>query len=151
MASIIKIFDRSFTEFMRNHSVRLLRLSLAIIFLWFGILKPLGKSPAEPLIKATMAWVPIFDPSVWLNIIGWWEVAIGILFLFNKTTKLVIGLLLLQMIGTFLPLFILPDVTFQNGNILLPTTEGQYILKNLMIISSALVIGGITLNSSIKE
>ena len=47
----------------------------------------------------------------------------------------------LQMTGTFLPLVILPDITFQNGNPLLPTLEGQYIIKNLIIISAALVVG----------
>jgi len=46
------------------------------------------------------------------------------------------------MIGTFLPLVFLPEVTFQNMNPLLLTLEGQYIIKNVMIISAALVLGG---------
>ncbi len=53
-----------------------------------------------------------------------------------------IGLLFLQMFGTFMPLVVLPEVTFQNGNLLTPSLEGQYIIKNVMIISAALALGG---------
>ncbi len=56
--------------------------------------------------------------------------------------KIFIALLFLQMFGTFMPLVVLPEVTFQNGNILTPSLEGQYIIKNVMIISAALVLGG---------
>ena len=70
-------------------------------------------------------------------------VAIGVSFLSRRTVRLAIALLALQMVGTFLPLFILPDVTFQPGRVPYgPTMEGQYIIKNLLIISAALVIGG---------
>jgi hypothetical protein len=62
-------------------------------------------------------------------VIGWWEVAIGLLFIFRSTTRLAIALLLLQMSGTFMPLFMLPEITFQSGNY-------------LMIIAGAMVIGG---------
>lgn len=120
-----------------------LRGSMAVIFILFGILKPLGLSPAEPLVIATVGWLPIFDPSTWVGIIGWWEVAIGVCFLFKPTLRLAIGLLAMQMVGTFLPLVILPEVTFQTGRIpYAPTMEGQYIIKNLLIISAAMVIGG---------
>ena len=81
---------------------------------------------------------------------GWWEVAIGVLFLFKKTTKIAIALLFIQMVGTFMPLVFLTEVTFQSNNILLPTLEGQYIIKNLMIISAALVLGGLTDKSKYK-
>jgi uncharacterized membrane protein YkgB len=50
-------------------------------------------------------------------------------------------LLFLQMSGTFLPLLILPEITFQNSNPFLPTLEGQYIIKNIIIITAALMIG----------
>lgn len=128
---------------MRRWGVPALRVSLAIIFVWFGILKPLGLSPAGPLVKATVAWMPLFDPDTWLAIIGWWEVAIGLTFLTRKTSRIAIGLLAMQMVGTFLPLAILPDVTFQPGHFpYAPTIEGQYIIKNLLIISAAMVLGG---------
>jgi hypothetical protein len=87
--------------------------------------------------------MPLLSPGGWLNIIGWWEVAIGVTFCFRFTIRIAIVLLAMQMVGTFMPLVLLPDVTFQGGRIPYALTiEGQYIVKNLLIISAALVIGG---------
>lgn len=128
---------------MARIGVPALRVSLAIIFVWFGLLKPLGLSPAGPLVEATVSWMPVFSPSQWVGVIGWWEVLIGVTFLFRPTLRIAIALLALQMTGTFLPLVMLPDVTFQAGRYpFVPTIEGQYIIKNLLIISAALVVGG---------
>ena len=128
---------------MRRWGIVALRLSLGVIFVWFGILKPLGLSPAGPLVKATVGWMPLLTPDGWLAVIGWWEVVIGLTFVFHKTVRIAIALLALQMGGTFLQLVMLPEVTFQAGYApLVPTMEGQYIIKNLIIISAALVIGG---------
>lgn len=139
----IDSIDLRISAFMQRWGVIALRYSLAVIFVWFGVLKPLGMSPAEPLVKLTVAWMPVLGADTWVDIIGWWEVAIGATFLFRKTTRLAIALLALQMLGTFMPLVVLPDVTFQEGGFpFAPTMEGQYIVKNLLIISSALVVGG---------
>lgn len=134
--------DQTIAKHMRQWGLPAVRISFAIIFFWFGILKPLGLSAAEGLLKKTVAWLPFGEPELWLQLIGWWEVVIGIAFLFRKTTKIAIALLFLQMVGTFMPLFFLPEITFQKGNFLLPTLEGQYIIKNVMIISAALLVGG---------
>ena len=134
--------DHFIADVMRRWGFLAIRLSFAIIFIWFGILKPFGWSAAAPLVLKTVAWLPLLEPSTWLAVIGWWEVIIGITFLFKATTRIAIGLLFLQMAGTFMPLFLLTDITFQQGRFWLPTMEGQYIIKNLMIISGALVIGG---------
>jgi uncharacterized membrane protein YkgB len=135
--------DRRIAGFMRRWSLLALRMSLALIFVWFGILKPLGLSPADPLVRATVGWMPLLTTDGWVAAIGWWEVAIGITFLFQRTVRIAIALLALQMGGTFLPLILLPEVTFQPGRLpYAPTIEGQYIIKNLLIISAALVIGG---------
>ncbi|MGB2128567.1 MAG: hypothetical protein ACPHXR_03730 [Flavicella sp.] len=134
--------DRLIIQRMKVLSIPMMRFSFAVIFVWFGILKPFGLSAAEGLLKATVEWLPFGSPDMWLPIIGWWEVVIGICFLFQKTTRIAILLLFLQMIGTFMPLVFLPEVTFQENNYLLPTLEGQYIVKNLIIIAAALVLGG---------
>lgn len=135
--------DRQIATFMRRWGTAALRFSLAVIFIWFGILKPLGFSPAAPLVLLSVDWMPILTPDAWLSVIGWWEVMIGVTFLFRKTIRIAIALLAMQMVGTLLPLLILPEVTFQPGGVpLMPTIEGQYIIKNLLIISAALVIGG---------
>ncbi|MEX2639043.1 MAG: hypothetical protein WD266_00055 [Balneolales bacterium] len=133
--------DAGISRFMNTWGTTALRVSLAIIFLWFGILKPIGLSPASEMVKATVGWMPVFNPDQWLSLIGWWEVAIGLSFLHYLTIRLAIALLALQMVGTFMPLVLLPEVTFQAVPYA-PTLEGQYIIKNLLIISAALVIGG---------
>jgi uncharacterized membrane protein YkgB len=137
------LLDRNITAFMRRWGTPALRFSLALIFIWFGVLKPLGLSPAAPLVKATVTWLPFLDADTWLAIIGWWEVAIGITFLWRATVRVAIALMALQMVGTFLPLVMLPEVTFQAGHVpYAPTIEGQYIIKNLLIIAAALAVGG---------
>jgi len=135
-------FDERIIKRMSALSSPAIRFSFGVIFIWFGILKPLRLSSAEGLLLQTVEWLPLGAPETWLMIIGFWEVAIGVLFLFKQTTRIAIALLFLQMIGTFMPLVFLPDITFQRSNIFLPTLEGQYIIKNLMIISAALVMGG---------
>jgi uncharacterized membrane protein YkgB len=135
--------DLAISTFMARWGILALRISLGVIFIWFGLLKPLGISPAEDLVKATVGWMPILGPDGWLAVIGWWEVVIGVTFLFHKTLRVAIALLAMQMVGTFMPLVILPEVTFQAGRIPYGLTmEGQYIVKNLLIIAAALVVGG---------
>lgn len=142
MKALFEKIDLFIAEWMNKWSSSAIRVSFAIIFIWFGILKPFDVSSAESLLKATVVWLPFGTPEFWLVVIGWWEVAIGVTFLFPQTTKIAIGLLFLQMFGTFMPLVVLPEVTFQNGNLLTPSLEGQYIIKNVMIISAALALGG---------
>lgn len=128
---------------MQRWALPALRISLAVVFGWFGILKPFGLSPATDLVLATVQWMPLLEPRQWLAVIGWWEVAIGLTFLHPLTSRVAIALLALQMGGTFLPLVLLPEITFQQGRVpYAPTLEGQYIVKNLLVISAALVIGG---------
>jgi len=142
MKKLILKTDQQIARWMRRWSIPAIRFSFGIIFIWFGILKPFGVSSAEGLLKATVVWLPLGTPEFWLIVIGLWEVLIGVSFLFSRSTKIAIALLFLQMFGTFMPLVIMPEVTFQNGNILTPSLEGQYIIKNIMIISAALVLGG---------
>ena len=132
-----------------NTNDYLVRIPLFVIFFWFGFLKIINLSPAQNLVIDTVYWMPFFDAETWTIIIGYWEVLIAILFMFKKTTFFAMVLLLLQMTGTFLPLIILPEVTFQNSNPFLPTLEGQYIIKNIIIITAALIIGGSKLKVNI--
>ncbi|MEM9065973.1 MAG: hypothetical protein AAGB51_10835 [Planctomycetota bacterium] len=135
--------DGLISGFMQRHGHGALRYSLAVIFVWFGLLKPLGISPAAPLVRQTVDWMPLFGAGTWVSIIGWWEVVIGVGFLYRPTLRIAIGLLAMQMVGTFMPLVILPSVTFQEGKIPYGLTmEGQYIVKNLLIIAAAMVVGG---------
>ena len=117
-----------------NTNDYLVRIPLFIIFFWFGFLKIINLSPAQNLVLDTVYWMPFLSAETWVIVIGYWEVLIAFFFMFKRTTFIAMLFLLLQMSGTFLPLIILPEVTFQNSNPLLPTLEGQYIIKNIIII-----------------
>ena len=130
--------DIFITKFMSKWGITFLRYSLGLIYIWFGILKPFGLSPAQELIENTVYW---FDnPKTFVPILGWWEVVIGLTMCIKPLIRVSIFLLFIQMPGTFLPLILLPEVCFNNFPFGL-TLEGQYIIKNLIIISAALVVG----------
>lgn len=133
----IDVLDRKIADWMDRYCQVLMRLSLALIFIWFGLLKPLGMSPEEELIKNT---VYFFPPSIVLFVLGCWEVTIGIGLLYRPLLRLALFLLLIELPGTFLPLIILPEVCFDSVPFGL-TLEGQYIVKNLFLIGAAFVIG----------
>ena len=130
--------DIYITNFMSKWGITLLRYSLGIIYIWFGILKPFGLSPAQELVENTVYWFS--NPADFVPILGWWEVIIGITMCIKPLIRFSIFLLFIQMPGTFLPLVLLPEVCFTNFPFGL-TTEGQYIIKNLIIISAAIVVG----------
>ena len=136
--NIFRAIDPVISGWMSRHGHLFLRLSMGIIFIWFGLLKSFGQSPVNDLVARTVYW---FNPQVFIPILGWWEFAIGVCFLFHRLIRLGIFLLFLQIGGTFLPLVILPEVCFYKFPFVL-TMEGQYIVKNLLIISAAIVIGG---------
>lgn len=131
-------FDIRVSLWMQRYGVLLLRLSLGVVFVWFGVLKPLGLSPAAELVRNTVTW---FDFDVFFPILGVWEVAIGLCLIFRPLLRLALLLLFLQMPGTALPLVLLPDVCFTQFPHAL-TLEGQYIIKNLTLISAGIVVGG---------
>ena len=137
----IKTYDELdifITKFMSKWGITFLRYSLGLIYIWFGILKPFGLSPAQELVENTVYW---FDnPKTFIPILGWWEVVIGLTMCIKPLIRVSIFLLFIQMPGTFLPLILLPEVCFSNFPFGL-TLEGQYIIKNLIIISAALVVG----------
>ena len=134
----LKQIDKAIASWMAVRGVFFLRISLAVVFIWFGALKPFGVSPADDLVAKTVYWV---DPEWFLPVLGVWEVLIGICMLWRPLIRVSIALRALQMPGTFLPLVILPDVCFVHIP-WAPTLEGQYIIKNLVLISAAIVIGG---------
>ena len=130
--------DRRIAAWMRDHGPLLARLSLGVVFVWFGALKVFDVGPAKELVTRTVYWA---DPKWFYPFLGAWEVAIGVGLLARPLIRVAVLLLFLQMPGTFLPLVLLPHVCFE-GIPWLPTLEGQYIIKNLVLISAAIVVGG---------
>lgn len=134
----LKEFDSLLIERLNNWSLPVLRISLGIVFIWFGALKPFGDSPANEVITKTIYW---FDPDIFIPILGFWEILIGICLLYTPLIRVGLFLLALQMPGTFLPLVLRPEICFIDVPFNL-TLEGQYIVKNLVLIGAAMVVGG---------
>ncbi len=131
--------DRAITEWMARYGLRIMRIGLGIVFFWFGVLKFFpGLSPAEELVRNTIYFV---DPSLFIPVLAAWEALIGLGLIFGKYMRLTLLLLFLQMPGTALPLLILPDVVWTHFPYA-PTLEGQYIIKNLVLIGAGIVLGG---------
>ena len=141
--SFIRSFDEHLTKWMADHSILFLRIAVGIIFLWFGVLKFFENlSPAEELASRTIAILTanLIPSHISLPILATWECLIGIGLLTGKFLRATLALLFLQMLGTILPLFFFPEETFAHFPYA-PTLEGQYIIKNLIIIAAAIFLG----------
>jgi len=111
------------------------RISLFVIYFWFGILKVFDVSPAGPLVSELLdKTLSFIDPSLFMILFGLFEMGIGLLFLFPKINKITIVIALFHLFTTAMRLVLLPNITWQK--FLVPTLEGQYIIKNLLIVSA---------------
>jgi len=142
-ASRLDLLDRTVSAYMARYGITLLRISVGVVFLWFGFLKFFpGLSPAEGLATKTMEVLSfgMVRPRVALIILAAWECAVGlglILAIFLRTPLL---LLWLQMAGTIAPMLLFPEEVFSHFPYA-PTLEGQYIIKNLVLASAGVVVG----------
>ncbi len=135
--------DLRLIAFFRRSFVPVARASVFLIFFWFGLIKLLGLSPASPLAEALTAQtigLQYFDTMFML--IAVLECVIGVLFLFPKFTRVVIPLLLVHMAIVCSPLILTPDYTWQS--FMIPTLEGQYIIKNAVVVAVAIGIAAST-------
>ncbi len=122
----------------------ILRISIGIIYLWFGALKFFpGVSPAEELAKETIHRLTfrLISPDLSLLLLALWETAIGVLLILGLYPRVVVRIVLVHMVCTFAPLFLLPGISFTSAPFAL-TLVGQYIIKNIVIISALFVIDG---------
>ena len=131
------------TRWMAHNGLTLLRISLGLVFLWFGALKFFpGLSPADELAGRTIERLSggLVGPESSLPVLATWESLIGLGLLFGVFLRAVLLLLGLQMIGTLTPLVLFPAEVFTRIPYA-PTLEGQYIIKNAVLISAAIVLG----------
>lgn len=135
--------DKAITGWMTENGIRLLRISLGVIFLWFGFLKFFpGSSPAEQLATNTISILTfgIIKPAVSIYMLATMETLIGLGLIFRIFLRTTLLILFFQMLGTVTPLFLFPTETFTLFPIS-PTLEGQYIIKNIVLVSAGIVIG----------
>lgn len=145
-ADLQALFDRTdarITEWMARHGIVLTRIALGVVFLWFGALKFFpGLSPAQDLATRTISVMTfgLVPPSVSLPVLALWECLIGIGLISGAFLRSTLLLLFVQMSGTLLPIVFFPSEVFHRVPYA-PTLEGQYIIKNLVLIAAGLVIG----------
>jgi len=135
--------DAWLVAWMARRNVLFQRISLGIVFLWFGALKFFpGLSPAEDLATRTLNVLTLgaVPPRVSLVILAAWECAIGLGLILGVAMRATLALLFLQMLGTLMPIALFPHELFSRP-FSVPTLEGQYIIKNLVLISAGLSIG----------
>jgi len=131
--------DLKLIHFFRKISVPIARFGLFVVFFWFGALKVIGMSSASGVVERLFeSTIPFMSFGTFLILFGLFECLIGILFLIRGFERVVIPLLFIHMITTFGPLYFLPEETW--SGFMVPTLEGQYIIKNLLIIAAAVGI-----------
>jgi uncharacterized membrane protein YphA (DoxX/SURF4 family) len=135
--------DQRITRWMARYGLPLMRIALGIVFLWFGVLKFFpGLSPAESVAGRTFSALTlgvIPQPTAVLILAGW-ECLIGLGLLTGLFLRATLALLFLQMLGTLAPLVLYPSETFVAFPYA-PSLEGQYIIKNAVLIAGAVILG----------
>ena len=138
MRSLITRIDSVLIPWLRRWSLPVLRVSLGVVFVWFGALKVFGVTPVFDLVASTVYWV---DPGWFVPALGVAEIAIGIGLMGGWLLRWVLLAFVLQMAGTALVFVTLPEVAFQDGNPLRLTVEGEFVVKNLVLLGAGLVVG----------
>ena len=130
--------DRHVTAWMDRHGVLLLRVAVGVVFVWFGALKLFpGASPAAGLIVSTYPFLPA---RLFMSFVGCWEVVIGVGFMTGRFLRITVALMYLQMLGAMSPIVLNRAAVFVQPPFVL-TLEGQYIVKNLVLLAAAIVVG----------
>lgn len=122
---------------IRSWMITLLRISLAIVFIWFGALKVFDVSPVVNMVVEVYDFLP---QPLMFDIVGALEVIIGLALLFNVFVRTALVFLWGQMFGVFLSLILEPAMFFTNGNIFLITMDGEFIIKNIVFITASIIL-----------
>ena len=143
IAQAAESLDVRLTRWAARHGIQALRIALGVIFLWFGALKFFPNlSPAQDLAARTISVLTfnLVPSGISVPMLAAWESLIGIGLISERFTRATILLLIMQMLGTVTPLFFFPAEIFTRFPYA-PTLEGQYIIKNIVLVAGALVIG----------
>ncbi|MEN8139707.1 MAG: hypothetical protein ABFR97_00610 [Thermodesulfobacteriota bacterium] len=136
--SPVDTIDKKILAAFYRHGHAIHRISLGLIFIWFGLLKPFGEKTTTSLLAHTIYFFP---PEYILPLLGWWEVAIGVTLLVKKLIKYSVILQFIRIPGTILAFFVHPDICFVHFPYV-PSPEGQYLLKDIIILFAGIAIAG---------
>src|ERR1041385_1738284 len=137
--TLVLQLDDLLLEVLRRWSITALRLALGSVFLWFGALKVFGSSPVAALIRETYSFMPL---DIFVLFLGVWEVLIGLGVLLKRALRVVLILLCIHLAGTFTAIWFNPGIFFVRGVPFCLTVDGEFVMKNLILITAALVIAG---------
>ncbi len=139
----MRAIDKRIIEWLERNFLPIARGAIFITYFYFGMIKLLGHSPISPLAsELTTQTVGIQYFSIAFTLLAIYECLIGVFFLFPKLNRLVIPMLLGHMLIVCSPLVLLPELTWAKPFV--PTLEGQYILKNFIVIALAMGIASQT-------
>ncbi|HUF54121.1 MAG TPA: MauE/DoxX family redox-associated membrane protein [Dehalococcoidia bacterium] len=130
--------DRRLIRLFQEYGHTTLRINLGVVYIWFGALKTVDRSPVEDLVQDVIF---ITDASWVVPAVGVWEIVIGLGLIFPITLRIVLLMLGAQLLGTMSAFVVVPGDCFQDGNPLLLTDTGEFVLKNLVLLTAAIVIG----------
>jgi uncharacterized membrane protein YphA (DoxX/SURF4 family) len=138
----LQSLDAAIHRFLRAHSIAMLRIAVGLVILAFGVLKFFpGVSPAEELTKMTTDKLTfgLVPGHIAIVVVATLESIIGLLLITGRFLRLAVYLLAGQLIGILAPLVLFTDRLFA-GPHNAPTLEGQYVIKDLIIVASGLVV-----------
>jgi putative oxidoreductase len=135
----VDLARRQLDRLLRRFSLPLLRASLGLVFVWFGALKVADVTPAKELVAGTVPWL---DADWLVPALGWFEILIGAALISGYLLGWVCAAMVGHLCGTFLTVLMQPEIMFQHGNPLMLTMEGEFVAKNLVLITAALVLAG---------
>jgi putative oxidoreductase len=134
----LELHDRALA-LLRRRGVKALRAALGLVFLWFGVLKLVDSSPVMELLKHTYSFLPL---KPFAAALGVWEVLVGVGLLSGRALRWALVLMCMHMAGTFGAMLLSPSLFFHGGNPLWLTVEGEFVIKNVVLVMAGLVIAG---------
>ena len=137
VSNVVNELESRAAAVVRPFSLHLLRISMGVVFIWFGLLKVADATPVGDLVAGTVPWL---DRAWFVPALGAVEAILGVALLVGRLLTAVCAVLAAHLAGTFLVLIMQPQLAFQDGNPLLLTTIGEFVVKNLVLISAALVL-----------
>lgn len=135
--SRVEAMEIAVCEGLRPFTLPALRLLLGVLFIWFGALKVVGTSPVEAMVSGTLPWL---NPDAAVVGLGSVEVLLGVGLVTGVGLRVVLPILVAHLAGTFLTFVMLPGLMVSSNNPLLLTEPGEFVVKNLVLISAALVL-----------
>jgi putative oxidoreductase len=136
-AARARVLDNASAQALRPVALPALRMVLGLLFVWFGGLKVVGVSPVAALVAQTL---PVASPHLVVLVLGVAEVGLGLVLMTGRFLRVVLPVLALHLMGTFATFVMAPHLMFRGHDPLLLTADGEFVMKNVILIAATLVL-----------